>query len=1103
MGKNLIFSSFLGLKLSILLLFVVLTSICSEMAGARMTVKAKVEKDSLYLKFLNPPNSAKPRVWWHWMNGDITIDGIKKDLQWMHRSGIGGFQNFNVTIDCPPVVDKRLPYMSPEWKDAFKYATRLADSLHLEMGIAASPGWSESGGPWVKAKDGMKKYVWSETSVTGDHVFNGLLPQPPATVGPFQNAKKKNWPICWEKPLKVPEYYRDVAVIAFKLADKDIPMKDARPEVTSSGGHITLESLTDGDISAVHAQKLPHFSYNYLQKSWIQFDFKKPVEIKAITIASDGGERILASGDDGSNFREILSIPERHLPQQTIDIQPATARYFRVMFVNPKGNNVAEIVLHNVSRVNNFENKAAFGHVSLKNEITTPAEDAINISDVINLTDKMKADGSLEWNVPAGNWKIVRFGYSLLGNTNIPAPFEALGLEVDKLDSAAVKRYFTDYLEKIKDATGGLMGDKGGLRYMVNDSWEAGSQNWTGNMMEEFQKRCGYSMVSWMPVLAGYVVKSAQASDNFLWDFRKVLSEMVAEYHYDQLTDILKKYGMKRYTESHECMRALIADGMDIKRYAAVPMSAMWAIHEYNNTSFNNCKADIRESASVAHIYGQNLVAAESLSTYGGNGSAFSYCPEDLKPIADLELANGLNRFIIHTSAHQPLDEKIPGTGLQLYGQWFTRHETWAEQSLPWTTYLARSSYLLQQGNFVADVVYYYGEDNNITSLFGEKLPDIPEGYNYDFINSDALIRLLSVKDGKLVTPGGMSYQLLALDSNAVKMSLPVLRKIEKLVKEGATVCGIEPQCTPSLSDDPEEFDEIVKEIWHSENPRVFTGKTISEALKKINIIPDFIYTKPSVDTKLLYVHRKLTDRDIYWVNNRVGRTQNVEISFRINGKVPKIWHPETKTAEPVSYRIADDITKVKLHLQPEDALFVVFKDKALKQAFTLPEIVEEKIAKIDGQWDVSFQENRGAPASVRMDTLKSWTENENEGIKYFSGTATYTKRINADRSWFKKGSRLWIDLGEVKNIAEVKVNGKSQGIAWKKPFRVEMTKSLRPGENTIEVKITNLWVNRIIGDEQPGVKKKITYTTINFYMANSPLLISGLLGPVEIIREN
>jgi len=639
---------------------------------------------------------------------------------------------------------------------------------------------------------------------------------------------------------------------------------------------------------------------------------------------------------------------------------------------------------------------------------------------------------------------------------------------------------------------------KRGLQYVITDSYEAGHSTWTKNMLAEFARRRGYDMKPWLPVLIGRIVKSAEASEQFLWDFRKTQADLMTENHYDQLTDLLKKRGMGRYTESHESGRAFIGDGMDVKRKADIPMSAMWTPSVLSGGAPTGYQADIRESASVAHIYGQNLVAAESLTAIG---NSFGYSPEKLKPTADLELASGLNRFVIHTSVHQPLDDKKPGLGLGPFGQWFTRHETWAEQAKAWTDYLARSSYLLQQGKFVADIAYFYGEDDNIASLFGKKLPAIPEGYNYDFVNADALINLLSVKNGKLVTPSGMSYEALVLDENARKMSLPVLRKIRELVKAGATIAGVKPERSPSLRDNPAEFAALVKEVWGANKSNVSEGQPLAQVLQAKKIAADFTYSKPQANTETLYAHRRLGESEIYWVNNRKDRVEEIEATFRVVGKEAELWQPETGRTELASYRIADGRTSVPLRLNPNEAVFVVFRKPTTTASRALPRQVQTSLAALDGAWEVSFQPERGAPAMVTFDKLMSWTESADAGVKYFSGTASYTRTVNAPSEWFILGARLWLDLGDVKELAEVMVNGQPLSIVWKKPFRVDVTDALKPGVNTVEIKVTNLWVNRLIGDQQPNVTRKYTYTTMSFYQANSPLLPSGLLGPVQLIR--
>lgn len=1105
--------------------------------------------DSLQRGFQNPPDSAKPRVWWHWMNGNITREGIRLDLEWMKRSGIGGFQNFDAALNTPQVVDKRLVYMTPEWKDAFRFTTSLADQLGLEMAIAGSPGWSESGGPWVPPAQAMKKYVWSETQVEGGRPFTEKLAKPPSETGPYQNmtAARGGFGAAAEAKPPAP-FYADAAVIAFRTPDNDRPRAEFRPKVTSSGGAFTLDALTDGDVAK--PTLLPAAPVG--EKAWIQFEFDSPRTIRGLTmITAAGGPRFgrmlgadsgqaLEASDDGRQFRSVASVPAG---ARTITIAPVTAKFFRLTILTrppqqfpggfgggfgrpaqtaPAGTQITELALHTAAPINRFQDKAAFSSAANLYAMATPPAgpaDVVQKGDVIDLTSKLRPDGSLDWTPPPGRWTVLRLGYSLLGITNHPASPEATGLEVDKLNRQAVKAYFDNYLDQYKDATGGLMG-KRGLQFVITDSWEAGAQNWTGEMMAEFNRRRGYDMRPWLPALAGRIVESAEASDRFLWDFRKTIAELTTEYHYDQLTTLLKARGMDRYTESHENGRAFIADGMDVKRTAGVPMSAMWTGRGGQGGEPASYNADIRESASVAHIYGQNIVAAESLTAGSG---AYTFSPESLKPTADAEMAMGLNRFVIHTSVHQPVTEKRPGLSLGPFGQWFTRLETWAEYAKEWTTYLARSCFMLQQGKFVADVIYYYGEDSNITALFGGaivgmpgttppanlNMADVPAGYDYDFASSDVLLNRLAVTNGRLTTTTGMSYRLLALDANSRHMPLAVLRKIRDLVNNGAAVVGPKPLESPSLSDDQTEFQKIAGDLWGSGTGerafgkgKVFAGMKTAEALKALQVVPDFEYSKPLAGTFLLSVHRRISGGEIYWVNNRKNRVETVDASFRVAGKAPELWHPDTGRIEPASYRTNAGRTIVPLRLDPYDAVFVVFRKPATAPSRALPARTESVLSAVGGGWDVSFQPDRGAPARITLDRLSSWSEHSDAGVKYFSGTGTYTKSIQAPASWFQGGQQIWLDLGDVKNIAEVAVNGKPAGVVWKKPFRLDVTSALKTGENTLQIKVTNLWVNRIIGDQQPGVTQKYTFTSQQFYRADSPLLPSGLLGPVQLVRS-
>ena len=1080
-------------------------------------------RQELYQNFNYPPETARIRVWWHWMNGNITKDGIRKDLMWMKRAGITGFQNFDGGLATPQLVNKRLVYMTPEWQDAFAYTTQLADSLGLEFAIASAPGWSETGGPWVESKDGMKKLTWRSLTIDGGTKgtsFKGQLPEPFKTVGNFQNVPIKTdeasaqISIFADNSAAVSEYYEDIAVLAFRLPNEAQNLLELNPKVTSSGGSFSLEQLVNDDLN--DSKPLPRNGQG--DYAWIQFEFAKPFTLRALSMTDDNVQdsngmgtitdnKILEASDDGVTFREVMKLQQGKAVRHTVSVPTTTARFFRMKYLNPSNItpsadggatitplpefHVAELNLFSTPRVNMAEEKAGFAaDGSLFNYPTIADAGIISKSNVLDLTNRVQ-NGILTWDAPAGKWQVIRLGFSLTGKQNHPASPEATGLEVDKMDRTAVRNYYEHYIDMYRKASGGKLG-AAGVNYMLNDSYEAGTQTWTPQMAQEFQKRRGYSLIPWMPALMGYVINSAEETDRFLWDWRKTISELIAENHYDQLTEILREQGMKgRYTESHEQRRVYVVDGMDVKRTAQIPMSAFWVtMGAYN--------PDIRESASVAHVYGQNIAAAESFTSVG-IGSAWNYYPANLKIAADHELANGLNRFVIHTSPHQPVDDKQPGVSLSIFGQWFDRHDTWAEYARPWTEYLARSCYMLQQGRFAADIAYFYGEDNNITSLFAAKGPDVPQGYAYDFINADALLNQLSCQNGQVVTYSGMKYRLLYLDANAANMSMPVLRKLAELAKAGAVICGTRPTALSSLSGDQEEFDRLVKEVWGSGRSNVFTGLTISQALSMLNIQPDF--TTPDPDIR--YVHRTLTNGDIYWVNNMSDENRICTVSFRTVGKKPQLWHPVTGKIEEVSYSIADGLTNVRLSLVPNDAVFIVFLEDAVLETVTLPMQHEHSFASITSPWVVSFQSKFGkSPERATMKQLFSLSEAQDEDIKYFSGTITYSNTLRIDKRQLRNVGRLVLKLGDVKNLAEVVVNNKSMGIVWKTPFEVDVTDALVAGNNVIEVRVINTWVNRLIGDLQPGMQPTTYITVPYYYTAKSPLQPAGLLGPVEIVSR-
>ena len=1116
----------------------------------------EAQSDSLERGFQNPPESAKPRVWWHWLNGNVTKEGITADLEWMKRAGIAGFQMFDGSLGIPQFTEKRLVWMTPEWQDAFRHAGAEADRLGLEMSMAASGGWSETAGPWVKPEEAMKKVVWSETEVDGPRRFSGVLAHPPSVNGPFQDIpappplefpEMKDLPGAKYPPPTPnapppppdPTFYADFAVIAYRTPIRELRMAEAHPRITVSSGAADTEKLMDGDLSKPLV--LPFASG---QPAWIQFEFPQPYRARAVFLVgglpSRNGPRLpggeIQASEDGANWFVLLSFPAREVGSRnpavrTYTIPDTTARFYRVLLTPPpvdptaslmglappKQFEIAELQLLSGPRVNDWEDKAAFGTAVDPESVVTPpvsAQEAIAVKDVIDLTAKMRPDGTLDWDVPPGHWTILRMGYSLTGKKNHPATPEATGFEVDKLSRQHVETYVRKYVDMISHAAGPYFGKS--FRYFLMDSWEAGQENWTEEMPQEFRKRRGYDLTPYLPVLTGHIVGNADISERFLWDYRRTIADLLAENHYRLATQYFHTKGVGLYAEAMGTQLPTTGDGLLNKGQVDIPMGEFWTQLPGQPDRPAHI-ADIREAASAAHIYGKPIVAAESFTSMpnipGWGQSAFY-----LKPLGDRNLAMGVNRIVFHTSDHQPFVDEAhkPGITLWMFGQHYTRNITWAEQAVAWNTYLARCSYLLQQGQYVADAAYFYGEGAPATVPFWRALkPALPQGYSADFVNADVLLHRMEVQDGRLVLPGGMSYRVLVFPDETRKITLPLARKIRDLVSAGAILLAPKPVGSPSLADYPEgdrEIQKIANEVWGAvngldvtEHPygkgKVYWGRTIEDVLAAEHTVPDFEYTKPHFDTELVWAHRHTPEADIYFVANQRPGGEDLEGRFRVSGKEAELWHPDTGQLEPASYRIEGGRTVVPLHFDPYGSVFVVFRHPASSPYRDVPHPVTKVLATVEGPWELRFPPNWGAPPKVTLPKLISWTAYPNDdGVKYFSGTATYSRELRAPKNWFQPGTKIWLDLGTVKDFAEISVNGKAVGgILWKPPFQADITQALKPGVNRIEIKVTNLWPNRIIGDQQPSATKKYTWTDYRPYTKDSPLLESGLLGPVTV----
>lgn len=1076
-------------------------------------------RPSLEDQFRDPPNSARPRVWWHWNNGNVTKEGIIKDLAWMKRVGIGGLQNFNASLHSPVIVKNRLTYASPEWKDAFRLAANEADRLGLELGISVGPGWSETGGPWVPPEDAMKKLVWSETEVPAGQPFAGKLAPLPQQTGPYGTIDK----VFTVKSLRdlppAPPHGGDIAILAFPVTRQ---AASARPLVRGTdGASIDGAALFDDDLMTAITLSRSDGTVPVLT-----LDYAAPRTIRSATlympgdaIMFDGAATLphLEASEDGKVWRPVATVPAAAVPA-TVSFAPVTASHFRVTFAAARSDadspplRVGELRLSGEDRVDRFETKAAFemSHdYSRLSEGLTEAQ-GIDPSQVIDLTSRLKSDGTLQWNPPAlprgYHWRVLRLGHSLLGITNHPAPAEARGLEVDKYDAPSVRRYLDHYLGIYRDAVGTDPISQHGLRAIVTDSIEVGSANWTPAMISQFRKLRGYDPTPWLPALTGTIVGSRTQSDRFLYDYRRTLADLIASEHYGTIAKVAHGNGLVVYGESLEDGSSLPGDDMTMRRYSDVPMAAMWT-HSREEGPHLNHVADIRGAASVAHVYGQNLVAAEALTSAN---ALWAFSPAMLKRTIDLIFVLGVNRPVFHTSVHQPLDDNAPGLGLHIYGQTFNRHDTWADMARPWVDYVSRNSLLLQQGRNFADVAYFYGEDAPLTELYRKQaVADAPRGNAYDFLNVDALINVVKNEGTDLVTDGGARYRALYLGGTARRMTLPTLRKVAALVEGGATVIGPKPETDPSLMTDRAEFGALVAKLWPGGSTaqagtrigrgRVIVSTDVNAALAQIGISPDFRFAGQA-DADIPFLHRKLQDGDSYFLVNRKNRTETGEAHFRVTGKAPELWHADTGASEAVSYRIENGETIVPLTLAPDESVHIVFRKPAQAPALAVKKLVPAEIGKVTGPWQVDFQPGRGAPPSATFSDLTPLDQNANQGIKYFSGIATYSSSFTVPKGW-KAGQPLWLDLGEVREIAEVTVNGKPAGYAWHAPYRVNLGTVAKPGRNTLRVRVANLWVNRLVGDKQPGATP-IAGTPDNPYQANTPLPRSGLIGPVTLLGQ-
>lgn len=762
--------------------------------------------------------------------------------------------------------------------------------------------------------------------------------------------------------------------------------------------------------------------------------------------------------------------------------------------------------------------------------LAVPDEPELPVANVVDLTAKMDARGELHWDAPAGQWIILRFGHTTTGMTNVnQAPTSGVGLECDKFSRAAVERYWAGYPAMLI----ALAGKHAGTTFdrMEIDSYEAGPQDWTPAMFDEFKKRRGYDLLPWLPALAGKTIGDKNLTGRFKRDWKQTIADLFADNYYLFMDELARRTpGLQLLVEPYSgpFQTPAVSGGQSLLACEFWNKPPQWG------------GDNVRQVTSAAHTWGKPLVFAEAFTCWPL--SAWSDDPHALKAVGDREFAAGVNLFMLHAGAQNPWPKVKPGMSMGKWGTQFVPGQTWWEHGGPeWLSYLARCQFLLQQGAFVGDVCFLV-EDSTKALL--------PEGYSGDACGERAFLTRMSVRDGRLVMPDGMSYRVLVLPESQ-SMTVPVARRLQRLVQEGAIVVGPKPLTTPGLEGYPASDAEIKKigeEVWRDcdgnavkehdfGKGKVIWGKPLKDVLQEIPVPPDLqVSDAPGIK----WIHRRRDDTDIYFVSNQQARPTEVSASFRVAGRVPELWHADTGKVEPAPYwQNSNDHTTVLLNLDPEGSVFVVFRQPtgSAGPGLQKPPAPEIATLKVEGSWELRFPSGWGAPDKISMAGLASWTENENAGVKYFSGTATYEKEIEVPATFIESGRSVFLDLGEVKNIATVAVNGENCGTLWKPPFRADVSRALKPGKNKLTIRVTNLWPNRMIGDEHepddvewgepfhypyaPGnpvigrqlarvpqwlvagkprpSQGRYTFVSFKFFTKDSPLLPSGLLGPVSL----
>ena len=1078
----------------------------------------------LFDKFQQPPPDTRPGCYWYWINDNISKEGITKDLEAMARVGIGRAyigQIFGEGSRWETPVGK-VPFKSDAWWEAMQWAVKEGDRCGVEIGFFNAPGWSQSGGPWVKPSQSMRYLAASEMLIDGGRKVEQILPVPEIKTFPMVNGSQRTstGDRFTEKD------FQDVRVIAFRQPEAEAAELDMKQVKASSPTLKSLAALLDG--SAKTAVKIGP------KAQQINFELDGIVPVQSLRLDPlDGAFTltcVVAASDDGLAFRELTRHVEERGHQGPRNKDPilvpfpeTKSKHLRVTVFASKPTEFSRLALSRRAVLAGYVRKQ-LGETSPSvwppwnayiwgGQPVPMAGSVVDSTTVLDLSDRMDAHGRLTWEAPPGRWVVMRTGMIPIGTQCAPASPQSRGLEVDKMSREHIRSLFDGMVGEFLRRTPAA--ERKALKYVVADSYETGPQNWTDDFVKKFEQHYAYSPVRFLPCLSSRVVDSPEISTRFLWDWRRLVVESIARDYVGGLREVANENGLKLWLENYGHW------GFPSEFLLYGSMSDQVAAEFWENWDNSEHSVECRAASSCSHIYGRQDVYSEAFTS----NRNFKQTPASIKKLLDWAYGAGVNHLILHVYIHQP-DERKPGI-TAWFGTEFNRHNTWFEQSKAFIDYTRRSSVLLKAGRPVSDVAYYIGE--NAPAMQGPRDPELPDGYDFDYINSDVLIHRATVVDGRICLPDGPSFAVLVLPKQTV-MRPEVAKAIQRLVQAGATVIGPAPAASPSLQNYPaadQEISQLAKEVWGAVDGkntrqhdfgkgRVIDGLALSEVLKQLQLAPDVALIKGGglicstaggsqigIHEKggIVFKHRTTGDSDIYFLANTSNHAAEVTVALRQTGRKPWLWDAVDGTMrEAVAFRQADGRTQLPLRLDASESVFVVLSGKLAPDAVgkaisNTP--AKTDLATLEGPWTLHF-EGQGAPETIVFNTLSDWSTHTNPAIRNYSGTASYETTFQLPAT--AAGQPLRLELSKVGVIATVELNGKPLGTVWTQPQELDISDTVRPGENQLRIRVTSTWNNRLVADASLPLAERQSYVSQPYqFDPKAPLASSGLMGPVKI----